>query len=307
MWAKPSRSDARERLPLRPEVERSRVLCRVRHGPRHPPRDADRAQASQRAPDLHPTAHALPRVHVHPRLGPRAHAWLPRPARRAPFGRATRWASASRPTVRRARFTTTGSRSAAATERSSPRWGGYRPALGLRQPLVPTAVLVSVLLGAHAGRERRDLEGLSRSLQRPRGAPASGVHRRGIAARRRPARIPSSTRNSAASLSGSDTLDCLRGVNVPAVAGKPVGAARPDPDLFRAAELDPCPVLRLVRSHAGSRHERAVRTRRMQEADEARSSGVVCRGRAPHGRCAADVLLRLFRQPARPARSPRAR
>ena len=110
-----------------------------------------------------------------------------------------------------------------------------------------------------------------------------------------------------ATLSGSDTLDCLRGINVPAVAGsqwEQLGLIR---TCSAAAELDPCPLLRLVRSDAGSRHERAVRTRRMQEADEARGPGVVCCRRAPHGRCAADVLLRLFRRPAWPTSIARAR
>ena len=39
-----------------------------------------RAEASQRHPGLHAAADTVPRIHMHPRRGPRAHARIPRPA-----------------------------------------------------------------------------------------------------------------------------------------------------------------------------------------------------------------------------------
>ena len=92
-------------------------------------------------------------------------------------------------------------------------------------------------------------------------------------------------------LSGTDTLNCLRGVDVPLLVGNRFEELR----LIRTcADLplyDPLGLLFLVRTHADGRHRRQVPTRRLLGARHDPRARDLCRRCGADERAAPDVLL----------------
>ena len=95
----------------------------------------------------------------------------------------------------------------------------HQPALGLRELRVPAPLLVPLLLGTQAVRVGRRRGRPPSSVSRSRGRAARRMHRRRIS----PAGPRAATRSyharTCGRLTGNDALNCLRGVNVPALAG----------------------------------------------------------------------------------------
>ena len=214
----PARRDARDHVPIRAEVERSRLLRRIRHGHGHASRNPAHSRAAQGDPELPAAAHSVSPVHVLPRLWSCIHARLSQPAlerghrlqvaRRALHsglrpGRVPRLLDLAQ---RRRRHRTARrtpipirARSARATRSRAPAGTGSSGNASSPRPS-PTKRDLRRLCRGVAGAQRAGCIGGASLLLARGGDPV--YHAR-----------------TCGRLSGNDALNCLRGVNVPALAG----------------------------------------------------------------------------------------
>ena len=128
-----ARGDAGDDVPLRPQVERSRVLGGIRHGHGHAPGDEAHPEAARGGAGLQPAPDAFSLLHVLPWLGTRIHARVSRPAQerghRLQVARRGLYAG-----LRAGRVSRLLDLARRRRRDDAPREGGHRSTIGLREP-----------------------------------------------------------------------------------------------------------------------------------------------------------------------------